>query len=62
MEETLKIDHSDIPIRLFKSDFLEFFTHVHPIHHHRDLGTLCYLHVLPGHCHERPAHRPWPCL
>ncbi len=31
MEETLKIDHSDVPIRLFKSDFLEFFTHVHPI-------------------------------
>jgi sterol desaturase/sphingolipid hydroxylase (fatty acid hydroxylase superfamily) len=24
------IDHSDIPIRLFKSDFLEFFTHIHP--------------------------------
>lgn len=23
-------DHSDVPIRLFKSDFLEFFTHVHP--------------------------------
>ena len=24
------IDHSEIPIRLFKSDFLEFFTHIHP--------------------------------
>ncbi len=31
MAEQLKIDHSDIPIRLFESDFLEFFTHVHPI-------------------------------
>jgi len=26
-----KIDHSDVPIRLFKSDFMEFFTHVSPI-------------------------------
>ena len=26
----LEINHSDEPIRLFKSDFLEFFTHVHP--------------------------------
>jgi sterol desaturase/sphingolipid hydroxylase (fatty acid hydroxylase superfamily) len=26
----LPTDHSDIPIRLFKSDFLEFFTHIHP--------------------------------
>ncbi len=25
------IDHSDVPIRLFKSDFLEFFTHISPI-------------------------------
>ena len=25
------IDHSDIPIRLFKSDFLEFFTHISPV-------------------------------
>jgi sterol desaturase/sphingolipid hydroxylase (fatty acid hydroxylase superfamily) len=25
------IDHSTVPIRLFKSDFLEFFTHVHPL-------------------------------
>jgi dihydroceramide fatty acyl 2-hydroxylase len=31
MEDHLEIDHSDIPIRLFKSDFLEFFTHIHPI-------------------------------
>jgi len=31
MEEQLDINHSNIPIRLFKSDFLEFFTHVHPI-------------------------------
>lgn len=31
MEDHLQIDHSDVPIRLFKSDFLEFFTHVHPI-------------------------------
>ncbi|MEA4906779.1 MAG: fatty acid hydroxylase [Chloroflexi bacterium] len=31
MEEPLEINHSDIPIRLFKSGFLEFFTHVHPI-------------------------------
>ncbi len=28
--EVTGIDHSDIPIRLFKSDFLEFFTHIHP--------------------------------
>lgn len=28
---TLEINHSDEPIRLFKSDFLEFFTHVSPI-------------------------------
>src|SRR6185295_4602705 len=27
----LPINHSDIPIRLFKSDFLEFFTHIHPV-------------------------------
>ncbi len=26
-----KIDHSDVPIRLFKSDFLEFFTHISPV-------------------------------
>lgn len=25
-----KIDHSSEPIRLFKSDFMEFFTHIHP--------------------------------
>ena len=31
MQEQLEINHSDIPIRLFESDFLEFFTHVHPI-------------------------------
>ena len=24
------INKSDVPIRLFKSDFLEFFTHIHP--------------------------------
>jgi len=27
----LPIDHSDVPIRLFKSDFLEFFSHISPI-------------------------------
>ncbi|NTU65980.1 MAG: fatty acid hydroxylase [Chloroflexi bacterium] len=27
---TLEINHSEVPIRLFKSDFLEFFTHIHP--------------------------------
>ena len=26
----LPINHSPEPIRLFKSDFLEFFTHIHP--------------------------------
>ncbi len=26
-----KIDHSDVPIRLFKSDFMEFFTHISPL-------------------------------
>lgn len=30
MEGQIEINHSDIPIRLFKSDFLEFFTHIHP--------------------------------
>jgi len=25
-----KIDNSSVPIRLFKSNFLEFFTHIHP--------------------------------
>jgi sterol desaturase/sphingolipid hydroxylase (fatty acid hydroxylase superfamily) len=25
------IDHSEVPIRLFKSDFLEFFSHISPI-------------------------------
>jgi len=24
-------NHSEEPIRLFKSDFLEFFTHIHPV-------------------------------
>ena len=27
----MKIDHSDEPVRLFKSNFLEFFTHISPI-------------------------------
>jgi sterol desaturase/sphingolipid hydroxylase (fatty acid hydroxylase superfamily) len=27
----LKINHDEEPIRLFKSDFLEFFTHIHPV-------------------------------
>jgi len=27
----IKIVHSKEPIRLFKSDFLEFFTHIHPV-------------------------------
>lgn len=27
---TTEINHSDVPIRLFKSDFLEFFTHISP--------------------------------
>jgi dihydroceramide fatty acyl 2-hydroxylase len=31
MDEQFETMNSDIPIRLFKSDFLEFFTHVHPI-------------------------------
>jgi dihydroceramide fatty acyl 2-hydroxylase len=26
----LPITHSEVPIRLFKSDYLEFFTHIHP--------------------------------
>lgn len=28
---TVEINHSDVPIRLFQSDFLEFFTHISPI-------------------------------
>ena len=31
MSQALEINHSKEPIRLFKSDFLEFFTHVSPI-------------------------------
>ena len=31
IDAKLKINHSEVPIRLFKSDFLEFFTHVHPL-------------------------------
>jgi sterol desaturase/sphingolipid hydroxylase (fatty acid hydroxylase superfamily) len=27
----MKIDHSDEPVRLFRSDFLEFFTHISPV-------------------------------
>ena len=27
----LPINHSEEPIRLFKSDYLEFFTHIHPV-------------------------------
>jgi sterol desaturase/sphingolipid hydroxylase (fatty acid hydroxylase superfamily) len=27
----LPIDHSDVPIRLFKSDFMEFFSHINPV-------------------------------
>ena len=30
MSQHIVIDHSETPIRLFKSDFLEFFTHIHP--------------------------------
>lgn len=26
-----KINHSDVPIRLFKSNFMEFFTHISPV-------------------------------
>ncbi len=29
--EHYPIDHSETPIRLFKSDFLEFFTHISPV-------------------------------
>ena len=28
---SVEINHSDVPIRLFKSDFLEFFTHISPV-------------------------------
>jgi sterol desaturase/sphingolipid hydroxylase (fatty acid hydroxylase superfamily) len=31
MSPTQQISHSKEPIRLFKSDFLEFFTHIHPL-------------------------------
>ena len=27
----VEINHSEVPIRLFKSDFLEFFTHISPV-------------------------------
>jgi len=29
--QNLPINHSETPIRLFQSDFLEFFTHIHPV-------------------------------
>jgi len=29
--EHIEINHSDVPIRLFESDFLEFFTHISPV-------------------------------
>ena len=28
--DNIEIDHSEEPIRLFQSDFLEFFSHIHP--------------------------------
>jgi len=28
---SVALDHSEVPIRLFKSDLLEFFTHIHPV-------------------------------
>lgn len=28
---SVEINHSNVPIRLFKSDFLEFFTHISPV-------------------------------
>ncbi len=31
MSNHLPINHSDVPIRLFKSNFLEFFTHISPL-------------------------------
>ena len=31
MESEMEINHSSVPVRLFQSDFLEFFTHVHPV-------------------------------
>lgn len=31
MSNHLPINHSDVPIRLFKSDFMEFFTHISPL-------------------------------
>lgn len=31
MSHTGKINHSDVPIRLFKSNFMEFFTHISPV-------------------------------
>ncbi|MRS03547.1 fatty acid hydroxylase [bacterium] len=31
MSNHLPINHFDVPIRLFKSDFLEFFTHISPL-------------------------------
>ncbi len=30
MANHLPVNHSDEPIRLFQSDFMEFFTHIHP--------------------------------
>ena len=30
MKARVALDHSEEPVRLFKSDFFEFFTHIHP--------------------------------
>jgi len=35
----LPIKHTEESIRLFKSDFLEFFTHISPITVYRDLAA-----------------------
>ncbi len=53
---TLEINHSDVPIRLFKSDFLEFFTHIHPaVVVIIWLPVAAFLHVARDH--ERAGRR-----
>jgi sterol desaturase/sphingolipid hydroxylase (fatty acid hydroxylase superfamily) len=54
----IQIDHSDIPVRLFKSDFLEFFTHIHPAVV-LSIWTPVALFFLVSSINARPAGASW---
>lgn len=55
------IDHSETPIRLFKSDFLEFFTHITPL-----AIVIIWLpfagYMLGSGIVYRPAETAWPFI